>query len=386
MSESKDSRTPNSGNSFLNPSISRRMMMLGAAAVAAGATLGRWVPSAHAAVGGRLEIMTWEGYTLQGEAADWIKQNNIQVNAAIMGSQDDVTAKLMGGGVRLDLSEYSNGYNELYKGLNLLKPIDVSQIPNYNATDIIGRFYDGEMWFWDGQRFGIPWTWGIDTIVYKPDGLTAPITSFKDLLRPEFKGRLTFLDNPLTVWPLAARITGFGDKFPNVTRDELEQIWQQMQPYRDQCRTFASSNGDVASLFVANEISACFCTWTAATIQTAKQGVRTEYVFPEEGGAVWADAWFIPSTSQNIETALAFINQALDPQVQAEMSKSVSSAVVNRKAVAFMDEASRSLFEYDKIDEVLEKSPLKGQPPRESDEFATYDDWLQAWASFRAGF
>lgn len=385
---SADHRDPTrlSGVSPFNPHLSRRTLMLGAAAAAAGATLGRWIPEARAAVGGQLDIMTWEGYTLQNEAAQWIKQNNLRVNASIMGSQDDVTAKLMGGGVRLDLSEYSNGYNELYKGLGLLKPIDATQLPNYNPTDIITRFYDGDMWFWDGQRFGIPWTWGVDTIVLNPQEVKEPVTSFKDLLRPEFKGRLTFLDNPLTVWPLAAKVTGHGDKFPNVSREELADIWDQMIPYREQCRTFASSNGDVASLFVAKEISACFCTWTAATLQTAKQGVKTEYVFPKEGGAVWADAWFIPVTSVNTESALAFINQALDPQVQAEMSKAASSAVVNRKAVQFMDASTRSLFDYDRIDEVLQQSPLKGQPPRESELYATYDDWLQAWASFRAGF
>lgn len=386
MSRNEDSRAGSTLDSLLHPTLSRRMFMLGTAAVAAGATLGRWVPSASAAVGGQLDIMTWEGYSLQTEAASWIKEQNIRLSASVMGSQDDVTAKLMGGGVRLDLSEYSNGYNELYKGLNLLKAIDTSQIPNYNPTDIISRFYDGDMWFWDGQRFGIPWTWGVDTIVYRPDAVSAPITSFEDLLEPEFKGKLTFLDNPLTVWPLAARVTGFGDKFPNVTHDELAEIWEKMQPYREQCRTFASSNGDIASLFVAKEISACFCTWTAATLQTAKQGIKTAYVFPKEGGAVWADAWFIPSTSVNTETALAFINQALDPRTQAAMSKAVSAAVVNRKALEFMDDATRSLFDYDHIDDFLRKSPLKGQPPRQSEQFATYDDWLQAWASFRAGF
>ncbi|MNN72542.1 hypothetical protein D3C81_1885920 [compost metagenome] len=68
------------------------------------------------------------------------------------------------------------------------------------------------------------------------------------------------------------------------------------------------------------------------------------------------------------------------------MSKAASSAVVNRKAVQYMDAATRSLFDYERIDEVLQQSPLKGQPPRESELYATYDDWLQAWASFRAGF
>ncbi|MNE48276.1 hypothetical protein D3C80_1427290 [compost metagenome] len=77
MSVEKDPCGVNSLETLLNPKISRRLLMLGTAAAAAGATLGRWVPSAQAAVGGDLDIMTWEGYSLQTEAADWIKASGV---------------------------------------------------------------------------------------------------------------------------------------------------------------------------------------------------------------------------------------------------------------------------------------------------------------------
>ena len=47
-----------------------------------------------------------------------------------------------------------------------------------------------------------------------------------------------------------------------------------------------------------------------------KDTVKT--VVPEEGSFTFADAYAIPSTVDNVDTAHAWINQVLDPQVNAE--------------------------------------------------------------------
>ncbi|OWV98896.1 hypothetical protein ATY79_19415 [Rhizobium sp. R693] len=361
--------------------------MFGTAAIAAGATLGAWVPSAEAVVGGNLEVMAWEGYTLEQETAGWRKENNLTMRAAIMSNQDDVTAKIVGSNaVRLDLAEYSNGYNAIYNDLKVLTELDVSKIPNYNKDDIYPPFYQGEMWFWDGKQWAMPWVWGLDTIVVNPEMISFEVKSYEDLLRPEFKGKLAFLDNPLTVWPQIAKVTGYGDKFPNLTTDELKDCFVKLQPYRDQTKVFASSNGDVISLFANGEIAACFCVWSAVPLETAKQNVKTVSIYPKEGGAVWADAWFIPKTAENIESAHAFINEALKPDIQASISKTAVAAAVSKKAPALMDAQTKALFDYDNFDEQFKRLKIYGQPPRTSDKYATYDDWLQIWSDFRAGF
>lgn len=365
--------------------MDRRKFLMGSAA-AGGAYLGAWMPPARAAVGGDLEIMAWEGYTLEPETAEWRKANNINLRAAIMSNQDDVTAKIAGtNAVRLDLSEYSNGYNAIYNELGVLAELDVSRIPNYNKTDIYKPFYQGDMWYWDAKQWGIPWCWGLDTIVVNQEKLGFEVKSYKDLLRPEVKGKLAFLDNPLTLWPQIAKVTGYGDKFPNLSKEELKDCFQKLIPYRDQTKVFASSNGDVISLFASGEISACFCVWSAVPLETAKQNVKTVSIYPEEGGAVWADAWFIPKTSENVDTAYAYINEALTPEIQASISKTAVCSSVSNKAPALMDAQTRALFDYDNFDAQFKSIKIYGQPPRSSDQFATYDDWLQIWADFRAG-
>ncbi|WP_082530020.1 ABC transporter substrate-binding protein [Rhizobium sp. Root1203] len=368
--------------------LDRRHFLFGTAAIAAGATLGAWVPSAEAAVGGNLEVMAWEGYTLESETAEWRKANNLTMRAAIMSNQDDVTAKIVGSNaVRLDLAEYSNGYNAIYNDLKVLTELDVSKIPNYNKDDIYPPFYQGDMWFWDGKQWAMPWVWGLDTIVIRPDlAGGVEVKSYEDLLKPEFTGKLAFLDNPLTVWPQIAKVTGYGPKFPNLTKDELTDCFEKLKPYREQSKVFASSNGDVISLFASGEIAACFCVWSAVPLETAKQNVTTVSVYPKEGGAVWADAWFIPKTAENIDSAYAFINEALKPEIQASICKTAVAAAVSKKAPALMDAQTKDLFDYDNFDEKFKTLKIYGQPPRTSDKFATYDDWLQVWADFRAGF
>lgn len=368
-----------------NIEFDRRQFML--AAAAAGATLGSWVPPARAAVGGHLELMAWEGYTLDSELAAWRKANNVTVNAAIMSNQDDVTAKLVGANpVRLDLAEYSNGYNAIYQELNVLTALDMKQVPNWTEKDIFSAFYNGDMWQWDGKRWAVPWCWGLDTLVYNPKLTGFEVKSYEDLLRPELKGKLTFVDNPLTTWPMIARVTGYGSKFPNMTKDELADSFKRLQPYREQCRAFGASHGDVISLFASGEIAACFVVYTAVPLETAKQGVDTVAIIPKEGAAMWADAWFVPHTAKNVETAMTFINQALEPAAQASMAQSAVAGVVNRNAVPLLNEQTRALFDYTNLEDVFKSSPILGQPPRTSDQFATYDDWLQAWSEFRAGF
>ena len=365
--------------------MDRRKFLMGSAA-AGGAYLGAWLPQARAAVGGDLEIMAWEGYTLEPETAEWRKANNIKLRAAIMSNQDDVTAKIAGSNaVRLDLSEYSNGYNAIYNELGVLAELDVARIPNYNKTDIYKPFFQGDMWYWDAKQWGIPWCWGLDTIVVNQEKLGFEVKSYKDLLRPEVKGKLAFLDNPLTLWPQIAKVTGYGDKFPNLSKEELKDCFQKLIPYRDQTKVFASSNGDVISLFASGEISACFCVWSAVPLETAKQNVKTVSIYPEEGGAVWADAWFIPKTSENVDTAYAYINEALTPEIQASISRTAVCSSVSNKAPALMDAQTKALFDYDNFDAQFKSIKIYGQPPRSSDQFATYDDWLQIWADFRAG-
>jgi spermidine/putrescine-binding protein len=365
--------------------VSRRAALLSLTGAAAGAMLVRMSSWAQAAPSGDLQVMAWEGYDLNAQLTDWKAANNVTIDATSITNQDDVQSKFVAGNPPpIDLAEYNQAYADLYiRELKIVTPIDASQITNYNADNLFSQFYNQPTWFADGKLWGSPYIWGFNTLLYNADKISAPKT-YKDLLDPSFKGKIAIMDDTVSSWPVAARVAGMGAKYPLLTKDELAQTFAEFAKYRDQSRVIALNQGELLNLMVSGEVVAALCADPSIIGQAAEQQVTIEMALPEEGPVLWVDAWFIPVSADNVETAHAFINQSLDPRVQAEVAMAVVQAPVSRKAVELLDEKSRKRIDYSAIDNIF-ASGLPGIPPRASDTHATYDDWVTAWQEFKAG-
>ena len=366
--------------------LNRREALLGGAAAAAGAFMMPFIPgAARAEIGGDLNTLTWEGYDNIEPTKEWAAQHNVKITNASMATQDDVQAKLVGGSaVRLDVTSYNQAYNHFYADeLKIIQPLDMTKVPTYNENDIFAPFYQKDRWYWAGTQWGIPFCWGLVALVYNPKMMARP-TSYKDLLAPELKGKITIVDDMTGTWPALAKVAGV-DTFPDVTKDDLAKIFEHAKLYKDQCKTFSLSNGDVVSLMVSGDVAACLCVGTNITVDAAKQGLELEYVIPEEGAFMWSDALCLPNSASNIDTAYAFMNECIGPKAQAWQAARCVCGTVNKNAIELMDEETRSLFDYSDLDTVLKNTPLLGIPPRESDDLATYDEWVQAYEGLKSG-
>lgn len=366
----------------------RRRVLQGGAAAIAGGFLAPLLPGIARASGlGELKLLAWEGFTFEEELKEYLAEKGIDLAISAIASQDDVQIRLAGPTPTVvDVTSYNQGYAELYgRTLNIIQPLDEARLPNYSAETIFPEFYHQPAWYWDGQLQGVVMGWGINCIVCNPAKVPEP-ASYADLLKPEYAGQIAFVEDPLANWPIFARLTGFGDKYPNVTRDELAQIFEGMKPWRDQSKVFAASIGDVINLFVNGEIGVLFCGWSGIPVETGAQGVETRYVVPAEGGAIWSDAFFIPSSAENLDAAYAFIDGMIAPQAQADHARLTLSGTINKAALPLMDDTTRALFDYDNLADLFARSPLPSIPPLASDEFATFDDWVQANTDFKVGF
>jgi spermidine/putrescine transport system substrate-binding protein len=367
---------------------SRRQILTAGSAAIAGAFMAPFFPDmAKAEVGGELKLLAWETMPMQEFLADFLKTNNITLNVSSIATQDDVQVQLVGNTPTvIDVTSYSVGYEDYYrKQLAIVSTLDKDKVPNYNSDDIFPEFFMQPTWALDGELYAVPVIWGLNSLVYNPALVPEP-KSYKDLLKPEYAGQLTFIEDTIATWPMIARIAGLGDKFPKLTTDELAAAFEAAKPYRAQSKLFAGSIGDTINLFVNKEIGVMFCGWAGMPMETGAQGVETIAVVPEEGGAMWCDAWFIPKTAVNRDTAHAYINELVGPAGNAAMANKHVCGTVNRKSVELLDENTRAQVNYDNIAEVLRKSPIAGMPPRESGEFATFDQWTAAWEDFKLGF
>ncbi|WP_343315358.1 extracellular solute-binding protein [Brucella sp. BE17] len=366
--------------------LNRRSFLTGSTVLAAGALSGPFLPGvAQAAASGELQIMAWEGWEPIPELKGWIDETGVKITVTAIGNQDDVTAKFnTASPPPFDAAEYNHGYADLYIDvLKITKPLDKSKLPNYSPDNLFDVFYDKPTWFRDGQLHGVAYAWGLNTLVYNPKMMEKP-TSYTDLLKPELKGKIVIADDTLATWPLAAVLAGY-KSFPNLTKDEMAKTFENLRLYRAQARTISLTYGDVVSLMVSGEVAACLTGWTGIPKETEKQGLETAYTIPKEGATTWSDAWFMPPAVDNEEAAHEFINLAISPEVQAKVAGRNMGGVVSKKAVELLDPETKALFDYSDIDGIFKAAPLIGIPPLESDEYATYADWVAAWNEFKAG-
>ena len=373
------------GDFELLASLSRRHV-LQAGAAAAGAMMLPMIPrAAKADVGGEIITLTWEGFDEIEPTKEWAAKNGVTITNSSMSTQDDVQSKLVGGSpVRLDVTSYNQAYNRFYADeLKILKPLDMSKIPNYNGEDIFDAFYQKERWYWDNTQWAIPFCWGLVALVYNPKMMDKP-TSYTDLLKPELKGKIVISDDNTGTWPVFSKLAGV-QTYPNVSKDELAKIFENAKLYRDQAKSFAASNGDIVSLMIAGDIAACLICGTDSVANVKRNGGTADYAIPAEGAFMWCDALCVPISTGNPDTAHAFINEGIGAAPQAWQAKHTICGSPNRKAVDLMDPDTKGLYDYAKLDEVLKKTPLLGIPPRESTEHATYDEWVQAYEGLKSG-
>lgn len=364
-----------------------RAVKKGALASSCAILMAGFTGAAHAQIGGELQVMAWEGYDLTVQTEGWRNAHGVTLQSASIAAQDDVHTKFMTPNPpAIDLAEYNQAYSDLYiKQLEIVKPIDVTKVPNYNADNLYSVFYNQPTWTKDGKQWGIPWIWGMSTILFNPKKVPGEPTSYADLLKPEYKGKIAIMDDATGSWPVAARVAGFGSKYPLLTRDELKATFKEFVKYRSQARLIALNQGDLANFMASGEVIAALSADPSIINQVEAQGVEIRIAKPKEGVVLWVDAWFIPPAADNIDTAEAYMNQALDPKVQAEIAMALSQAPVSKKAKQFMDQKSRDRYDLDHIDEVF-AAGLPGIPPVNDDGVhATYADWVSAWQEFKAG-
>jgi len=93
----------------------------------------------------------------------------------------------------------------------------------------------------------------------------------------------------------------------------------------------------------------------------------------------------IPADAPNPDTAYAFINEAFTPQAQAAEAAYLVQACVVPDALNLMDAATKALYPYDQIEQLLTTTaPLEAIPAQVPSGYANYQDWVKGWEGVKA--
>ncbi|VVQ10318.1 Putrescine-binding periplasmic protein SpuD [Pseudomonas fluorescens] len=304
--------------SWQNGSISRRDFLgrtgLGiAAAVVATHMPGLLTSTAEAAeqtkLGDRLSLATWPNYHSQENLDAFAKTTGARVSMSVFGSNEEMLAKLQAGGSGWDVLVPTNYTISTYVGLGLIEPLDLSRIPNFDASAFQQKFMaQGTV---DGKVYAVPKNWGTTGMLYDAGKLKNGPASWKEFwaaAQGPASGRTIVHDYQLTA--IGNALKSFGYSFNSLDPKELadaEKLLIETKPH-----LFAISSDIQPSMRSGDAWLAM--SWTGDASQLHRDNAQMQFELGKEGGELWSDFFAIPKSSEHKDAAYAFINYLLDPQ------------------------------------------------------------------------
>ena len=176
-------------------------------------------------------------------------------------------------------------------------------------------------------------------ITYNPEKIKTPPTSWADVWKPEFKGRvgITNLNSTLgTGWLVEiARMRGGSEANVDAGFKAIEEL-------KPNLAAVAANPGQLATLYQQGQIDIGPGNFNAIQILKAR-GVPVEFVAPKEGAIAFKTTIHIVKNSPNKEMAAKLIDASLAPEVQKQLMDSPYLIVPTNTKVAIGGEVAKLL-------------------------------------------
>ena len=190
----------------------------------------------------------------------------------------------------------------------------------------------------------IPTVYNADTLGIRPDLIKRPISSWAELLNPEFKGRASILNIPSIGIMDAAMVVEakgihkYADK-GNMTRAEIDLTIKTLIEAKKagQFRALWKDFNESVNLMASGEV-VIQSMWSPAVTAVRSKGIDCTFQPLKEGYRAWAAGFGIPKTvsGKKLDAAYEFINWFLDDWAGAYLNRQGYYSAVLETAKAKM--------------------------------------------------
>lgn len=276
---------------------------------------------------GTVYLYTWSEYVPDGLLDDFTKETGIKVIVSSLESNETLYAKLktQGADGGYDIIAPSNYFVSKMAREGMLKELDHSKLPVIQELDPdwLNKSYD------PNNKYSLPQLLGAPGIAYNTQTYKgSDFTSWGDLWKPEFAGKVQLLDDAREVFNIALLKLG---KNPN-TQDpaEIKAAYEELLKLRPNVLSFNSDNP--ANAFISGEVEVGQLWNGSVRIAKKEQPGSIDMIFPKEGPVLWVDNLAIPSTSKNPDGAHKLINYLLGAKAAEKLTLAIGYPTANVEA------------------------------------------------------
>lgn len=301
---------------------------------------------------GKVYVYNWTDYIPEGVIDQFTEETGIEVVYATYDSNEAMYAKLkLMDGKGYDVVVPSTYFVSKMRREGLLQKLDKSQLSNWKNLNpaYLGKSFDPK------AEYAAPYALGGSGILLNTSVFTDPESiAWKDLWKPEFKGRLQLQDDLREVFGMA--LASLGYSINDTDPAHIKEAYEQLKKLFPSVRTF--NNDTPKTPFLNEEVSAGMI-WNGEAYVAMGELDSLSFHWPTEGGIMWMDCMAIPSGAENVEEAHAFINFILRPEVAAQMVTEWGYGTANQAALALLPSEVRNNPTIFPPAEVMKKSDFQ---------------------------
>lgn len=279
----------------------------------------------------RLNVWNWSNYVAPETIPTFEKEFRVRVRYSVYESNEEMLARVMGGNSGWDVVFPTSYLIEPMRAMGLLRALDHARLPNLHHLDPLFRNPA-----WDtGLVWGVPYMWNATGICFAK-GLE--LASWADLWRPELRGRITMLDDPVDVF--AACLKKIGRSVNSQNEQDLRAAQREAVRQKPLVRAFI--NAEVRDQLIAGDVLAAQL-WSTTAQQAIDESDRLAFCYPAEGYPLYPDVAVILRESGRTELAHQFLNYLLRPGTAADVVRTARTGSANGSARALLPASILSL-------------------------------------------
>lgn len=255
-----------------------------------------------------LNLFSWSEYFPQAALDMFEKETGIKVVYTTYESNEAMFAKLkMLEGKGYDIVIPSTYFVALMREQGLLSKIDRSKIANFGNLDakVLGGPFDPT------NDYSIPYMWGSTGMMVNSKHVDpATITSWKDLMRPEFKGKVLLSSDLRDTIGIALKALGYSVN--SRSEAEIKAAYEFLKELKPSVLVFNVESTKQA--FIGEEV-VIGMSWNGDAVIAMQENPDLKFIYPKEGLPLWLDSLSIPVGAEHKDNAHKFINFTLRPDI-----------------------------------------------------------------------
>ncbi|EQA14526.1 bacterial extracellular solute-binding family protein [Glaesserella parasuis 174] len=277
----------------------------------------------------KLYVYNWTEYVPSSLLEQFTKETGIEVIYSTFESNEEMYSKLkLTNGSGYDIVFPSSYYVGKMAKDGMLAEIDKSKLSNFHNVSkaLMGKEFDPE------NKYSLPYVYGLTGIgVNASDIDPNTITSWGDLWKPEFKGKVLLMNDSREVFHIALLLDG---KSPNTSNaDEIKTAYERLTKLVPNVLVFNSDSPEMP--YLQGEV-AIGMQWTGSAYRAKSENPDLKFIFPKEGAVIWMDNYVIPKNAKNKEAAHKFIDFLLRPESAKMVIETMGFSMPNENVKALL--------------------------------------------------